>query len=546
MATKTAPAPSSSVDVLDTLVAQFTDPLACLRELIQNALDAGSDGVDVGVSEEGASVVVEVVDHGSGMDRATIDNQLTRLFSSSKDGDLTKIGKFGIGFVSVFALKPTAVCVDTAKAGECWRIVFAADRTFTRVKLDEAMEGTRVRLFLDENVVKNWGGIGGLKKAARATIKHWCRYVAHEITFDGAAINEQLSLPHRVTATRDDQQGTVVVVGIGGISQSHEGAHDTAGIGFYNKGLTLLEAPTWPDTPPGVAVRISSRWLEHTLTRDSVVRDDRYLKAMALVNTVVDDELAERAQQTLEQLGAVVDEDGLALRASLVTWFTDRKLSRAQKKRPLFCAVGGARCSANDLKDDGAFVGSVDDLALAEAVAAAGHRVILVSSPHFHQELNELGVLCGATPHTLRRLRGTFIAAQAVDGNDAPRAARLAEMTRDLLTQAKVFLKRKVAVRRVVGWHKTSHSARPFFFASDVDGAVRVAEGASDEDARALVADVGHPAVAELVGLGARDPVLAAFLFAKLLVPPPLSVDADTALATAAWQLRQHWSKERA
>ncbi|MGB1275507.1 MAG: hypothetical protein ACPG77_07140, partial [Nannocystaceae bacterium] len=39
-------------DALDKLVNQFSDPLSFLRELIQNALDAGSREVDVWVDFE--------------------------------------------------------------------------------------------------------------------------------------------------------------------------------------------------------------------------------------------------------------------------------------------------------------------------------------------------------------------------------------------------------------------------------------------------------------------------------------------------------------
>ena len=42
--TRREPAPQ-----LAALVKQFADPYACLRELIQNALDAGSNEVDIDV-----------------------------------------------------------------------------------------------------------------------------------------------------------------------------------------------------------------------------------------------------------------------------------------------------------------------------------------------------------------------------------------------------------------------------------------------------------------------------------------------------------------
>ena len=124
-----APAGLRVDDALDELVNQFADPMSFFRELIQNALDAGSQEVEVtvdyeaGKTDEDGVIVVHVDDFGEGMDRAIIDTKLTRLFSSAKDGDMTKIGKFGIGFVSVFAIEPDAVCVDTSRGGEHWRVL---------------------------------------------------------------------------------------------------------------------------------------------------------------------------------------------------------------------------------------------------------------------------------------------------------------------------------------------------------------------------------------------------------------------------------------
>ena len=123
------PAPVAVRDALDELVNQFADPMSFLRELIQNAIDAGSEEIEVDVEfepgKDGDGVtIVRVDDFGEGMTREIVEKRLTRLFSSAKDGDMTKIGKFGIGFVSVFAIEPEAVCVDTAREGEAWRVLF--------------------------------------------------------------------------------------------------------------------------------------------------------------------------------------------------------------------------------------------------------------------------------------------------------------------------------------------------------------------------------------------------------------------------------------
>ena len=56
--------------------------------------------------------------------------------------------------------------------------------------------------------------------------------------------------------------------------------------GFYNRGLTLKEGVK--EYHPGVAFKVSSRYLELTLTRDNVITDKHYEKAMALLAQVID------------------------------------------------------------------------------------------------------------------------------------------------------------------------------------------------------------------------------------------------------------------
>ena len=113
---------AATASVVDNLVTQFSNSLDCFRELVQNSIDAGSPTIDVwaefepGQGHEG-TIALHVDDFGEGMDENIIDAQLTQLFASGKEDDLTKIGKFGIGFVSVFALKPKAVLIHTGRGG---------------------------------------------------------------------------------------------------------------------------------------------------------------------------------------------------------------------------------------------------------------------------------------------------------------------------------------------------------------------------------------------------------------------------------------------
>ncbi|HWB78131.1 MAG TPA: ATP-binding protein [Nannocystaceae bacterium] len=297
-ATEQAAPPPSDVDAaLDGLVHQFSDPLAFLRELVQNAIDAGTSDVAIsctfapGEGDAGVTTI-EVADSGCGMTRAIIETQLTRLFASAKDGDHTKIGKFGIGFVSVFAIAPDVVVVDTSREGEHWRVIFARDRTYELRKLHEPLEGTRVRVIKANTRAE----FEELRARVPATVRKWCRHTGCEIRVDGARINEPVDLP-------DAPCRVVVSDGVNTLVVGHP-REARPFFGFYNAGLTLLEGdqhPEWlagaPDeqATSAIAVKASSPQLEHTLTRDKVIEDDGYDRITGRVRGLVHSRLAELA-----------------------------------------------------------------------------------------------------------------------------------------------------------------------------------------------------------------------------------------------------------
>ncbi|HFE47300.1 MAG TPA: ATP-binding protein, partial [Nannocystis exedens] len=224
----TAPASLELGDALEALVGQFADPWSFLRELIQNSIDAGSLEIEIFVEHDAAEgmMTIEIIDNGEGMDREIIDTRLTRLFSSAKDGDYTKIGRFGIGFVSVFAIDPELVCVDTARAGQHWRILFRKDRSFERILLDAPGEGTTVRIYCkaDEPAYE------AARARALATLRYWCRYAHIEIRFNGESISEPLGVDS-ICVARIEEEGSEVVVGLW---PERDGPH-----GYYHGGLTL-------------------------------------------------------------------------------------------------------------------------------------------------------------------------------------------------------------------------------------------------------------------------------------------------------------------
>lgn len=282
-----------SNEAVENLVTQFSSALDFYRELVQNAIDAGSGRVDVWTefiepTDGGAEgvIAIHVDDFGEGMDEAIIDDQLTRLFSSAKENDLTKIGKFGIGFVSVFALRPKAVLVHTGRAGEYWEVLFHEDRSFTKTRVDDPVEGTQITLFLEADYARYRDIVGG----TRETLSRWCSFSDTEVSYEDRSpapgddrglepINEAFAAAGDC-ASQDQHPGTEIA-----IAYSAQPVY-----GYYNKGLALAVTSAGEDVMGShasrfarISFRVKSVWLEHTLSRETVMRDDNFEKAMDLV-----------------------------------------------------------------------------------------------------------------------------------------------------------------------------------------------------------------------------------------------------------------------
>lgn len=275
----------SEVDaLLERLVAQFAGPYDFLRELVQNALDAGSDRAEVvlethtEVGGEADEVVYElrVSDAGGGMDEAVIDGGLTRLFASTKADDRTMAGGYGVGFVSVFAWEPEAVVVQTGRGGEAWELVFYPDRRFEKLRLGEPVEGTTVALLRRGRASER----AAIAEAVRDSLWRWCRYCRLELSFEDLASGEAAELIQDSPAPADSP-----------LTISETQAETTVHVAFavppsatlLRRGLVLAEGgaaellgPLLPGlgrTAEHVQVWIDSPLLRTTIARDKVVDD---------------------------------------------------------------------------------------------------------------------------------------------------------------------------------------------------------------------------------------------------------------------------------
>lgn len=320
---------------LENLVNQFARPLDFLRELVQNSIDAGSPRVEVWLAfappahpgEPRGVLEIHIDDSGEGMDEHLIDSQLTKMFSSTKEGDLTKIGKFGIGFTSIFAIRPDAVLLRTGKHGESWELLFHPDRSFDKVKVDIPVAGTRITLFKRMAA----GEVDRFVRECRWVLQHWCEHSNTPITFwdrtqqqaapqaapadpfaafaTGPSAAQEASPaagPERISGPMELRAELVETLDSEGV-HAVVGYADEPRFGFYNGGLTLLSTRNTDALGSHaarlghLAFKVKSDKLEHTLTRDNVLQDEHWETAMGVLLRAAD-ALRARLLERLDQV----------------------------------------------------------------------------------------------------------------------------------------------------------------------------------------------------------------------------------------------------
>ncbi len=270
--------------LLERLVGQFASPYDFLRELVQNAMDAGSDLLEVELHQHpgdaSAGVVFElvVIDSGSGMDEEIIDGELTRLFGTSKADDRTMAGGFGIGFVSVFAWEPERVLVQTGRRGQAWELLFREDRQFEKRPVDMPLEGTTIRMFRRGDASQR----RAIAEAVEDALHRWCRFVPMEVSFEDV---EAGTGPVEISEAFEPKDVAADVSWSHGPSRAQLGLGPEPQTILLRRGLVLETGRTadlLPEltkaigsaTAQHLVVRLDSPRLQTGLARDGAVRDD--------------------------------------------------------------------------------------------------------------------------------------------------------------------------------------------------------------------------------------------------------------------------------
>ncbi|MBW2527444.1 MAG: ATP-binding protein [Deltaproteobacteria bacterium] len=430
------------------MVRQFADRYAFVRELVQNAVDAGATRIDVRAElAPGGRAVFSVRDDGAGMTRETIEGPLLTLFNSSKDADRTKIGKYGVGFVSVFAIGPTEVVVESWRPGESWIVRLTADHSYELAQGGEH-EGSGTSVALLKPLSE--GEFPTHVEQIGSALSRWCRHAGLPIRYlvpapGGDAeplVDQRIDRPLGVAtalSVTQEVDGELIVAGPSAGAPEQGESPSESFIGFYNRGLTLFES-TQPPTPglAGVHVKIQSPHLQHTLSRDNVRHDEAYERVLREAEDLVQGPLRAELRAALSAAArAAAEGSELERYASLLTaaCAPPLQLDRDEIELPLLDPQGGRRVLQLDetlkLGDGVLYVGAT---AVDLTTALARAHVPVVRAAHRSVVRTLTGRLeAGAVQH----VQQAFLLAAEVPSQELAASDRaLCEATHHMLTLA--------------------------------------------------------------------------------------------------------------
>lgn len=143
-----------------------SDSWVFLRELLQNARDAGARRIELSATEEDGVESIACRDDGCGMSAVHAHRYLFALYASSKEGDARQAGQFGVGFWSVLRFKPDRVVIRSRpKDGDAWQVELSQRLENAVFTAWEMTEGTEI--VLERHRPRFGDGGDGTRRGAR-------------------------------------------------------------------------------------------------------------------------------------------------------------------------------------------------------------------------------------------------------------------------------------------------------------------------------------------------------------------------------------------
>jgi hypothetical protein len=265
-----------------------SDAWVFVRELLQNARDAGAHRVWFQTSIAERSERVSCRDDGAGMTFDHAHRYLFSLYASSKRGRRRSAGRFGIGFWSVLRFEPNEIVVRSQpQRGEGWQV--RLDGRLEHMKREQTSMRPGTEVVLERRVsaddLENILTTSILRDAPWLRCRHRDERLL-EVRVNGRLVRAEPALPPPSMSFR--RRGLRGVVGLGSEPRAEIFAHGLRVRDAATLDELLVEAR--PQTPAlagatdGLAPRIiiDSRNLEVLMARGDA-REDRALRRLVAV-----------------------------------------------------------------------------------------------------------------------------------------------------------------------------------------------------------------------------------------------------------------------
>ncbi len=259
---------------------------------------------------EGAPKRIEIIaeDFGKGMTHADRENFLKKIFATSKEGDRDQTGRFGVGFISVFALNPEEVIVESVKDGEAWEYHFLKE---TETQLPGKLyvftgdaprqRGTKVTITLEKRTEEQ---VRELINNAHWHLREDCKHVEKPIYIQGRQINQEFTLDAPLTV-RFGKKGVEGIIGL--VEQTKVSYRlENNRLRLEEKKQALVDRlfPGVYERRLGFSILVSSKYLNYDIARENVERDANFHYIVRLIRAQEDTlvrEVFSRLEQELKE-----------------------------------------------------------------------------------------------------------------------------------------------------------------------------------------------------------------------------------------------------
>jgi hypothetical protein len=271
------------------------DPWIFVRELLQNARDAGASAVVIEVEEHDAITRIRCRDDGEGMSYEHARRYLFSLYASSKEARRNQVGRFGVGFWSILRFDPTRIVIRScprapnhgAAQESAWQVVL--DGELQHAERADVVLGPGTEILLERPRLDG-ADERRVFEAAQQNARFLCMRDEPErplpITVNGRLVNADFALAPPSSAFRRGHVRGVVGLGSAprvelfsrGLRVRSAACLDDL---LSNTGHTSHSRVRFPELPGGLAPQalLESDGLDLLLSR-SDARDTRTLRRL--------------------------------------------------------------------------------------------------------------------------------------------------------------------------------------------------------------------------------------------------------------------------